>query len=98
MFVFITKTFAMTASFRIPESHTFQQTLPLPPITTLTGLMGAALGLGFEEAMKFRQQMGILFGVIGTNRGETETGSTTNKRLTNVKNKLNSSFDDLKTS
>lgn len=70
MFVFIAKTFATTASFRIPESHTFQQTLPLPPITTLTGLMGAALGLGFGEAMKFRQQMGILFGVIGTNRGE----------------------------
>src|SRR3990170_601951 len=70
MFVFITKTFATTASFRIPESHTFQQTLPLPATTTLTGLMGAALGLGFEKAMKFRQQMGILFGVIGTNRGE----------------------------
>ncbi|MCL0038247.1 CRISPR-associated protein Cas5 [Thermodesulfovibrionales bacterium] len=70
MFAFIIKAFAITASFRIPESHTFQQTLPLPPITTLTGLMGAALGLNFENAMKFREQKGILFGVIGSCKGE----------------------------
>lgn len=70
MFAFIIKAFAITASFRIPESHTFQQTLPLPPITTLTGLMGATLGLNFENAMKFREQKGILFGVIGLCKGE----------------------------
>lgn len=70
MFAFIVKGFAQTASFRIPESHTFQQTLPLPPITTLTGLMGAAIGLSFEEAMSFRKQNSILFGVIGSNKGE----------------------------
>jgi len=35
MYLFKLKAFAVTASFRIPESHTFQQTLPLPPITTL---------------------------------------------------------------
>lgn len=70
MFIFTIKTFAITASFRIPESHTFQQTLPLPPITTLTGLMGAALGLSFEGAMKCRREKGILFGVRGINNGE----------------------------
>jgi len=70
MFAFIIKASAITASFRIPESHTFQQTLPLPPITTLTGLMGAALGLSFEGAMKFRREKGILYGVRGLNKGE----------------------------
>lgn len=70
MFAFIIKAFAITASFRIPENHTFQQTLPLPPMTTLTGLMGAALGLSFEEAMKFREANKILFGVIGSHKGE----------------------------
>lgn len=70
MFAFTIQAFATTASFRIPESHTFQQTLPLPPITTLTGLMGAALGLNFEDVMKFREQKGILFGVIGSFKGE----------------------------
>lgn len=70
MFAFIVKGFSVTASFRIPESHTFQQTLPLPPVTTLTGLMGAATGLDFEKAMTFRKQKNILFGVIGSHRGE----------------------------
>jgi len=67
---FIIKGFSVTASFRIPENHTFQQTLPLPPATTLAGLMGAAMGLSFEKAMEFREQKNILFGVIGSNKGE----------------------------
>lgn len=70
MLSFIVKGFAQTASFRIPESHTFQQTLALPPVTTLTGLMGAAMGFGFEESMSFREQKSILFGVIGSHKGE----------------------------
>jgi CRISPR-associated protein Cas5t len=70
VFAFIVKGFAATASFRIPESHTFQQTLPLPPVTTLTGLMGAAMGFGFKEAMSFREQKSIFFGLIGSYKGE----------------------------
>jgi len=70
MFLFKINAFAATASFRIPENHTFQQTLPLPPITTLTGIMGAALGLSFKEVMQFRKEKGILFGVIGSSSGE----------------------------
>lgn len=70
MVAFIVKGFALTASFRIPESHTFQQTLPLPHTTTLTGLMGASMGLDFEKAMVFREQKNILFGVIGSSKGE----------------------------
>jgi len=70
VYAFVVKGFAQTASFRIPESHTFQQTLPLPPVTTLTGLMGAAAGLDFEKAMILRKQKNILFSVIGLHQGE----------------------------
>ncbi|MDM8539958.1 CRISPR-associated protein Cas5 [Desulfococcaceae bacterium HSG9] len=69
MYCFHIKVFAVTASFRIPESHTFQQSLPLPPPTTLTGLMGAAMGLSFESAVGFRESNGLRFGVVGTHRG-----------------------------
>lgn len=62
-------TFAEMASFRIPETHTFQQTLPLPPLTTLIGMLGAALGLPFQEAMKFYEDNILRFGVIGTHTG-----------------------------
>jgi len=70
MYVFNIKSFATTASFRIPESHTFQQTLPLPPVTALSGLMGAALGLSFEAAMKYREKNSVLFGIMGSSLGE----------------------------
>jgi CRISPR-associated protein Cas5t len=72
VYAFIVKGFSVTASFRIPESHTFQQTLPLPPVTTLTGLMGAAIGLDFKKAMEFREKHNILFGVIGSSKGGTK--------------------------
>jgi CRISPR-associated protein Cas5t len=70
MYLFRLKAFAVTASFRIPESHTFQQSLPLPPITTLIGLMGAAVGLSFEDAIRFREEEGLRFGAIGSHQGE----------------------------
>jgi len=70
MYFFRLRAFAATASFRIPESHTFQQSLPLPPITTSIGLMGAAVGLCFKDAMRFRQERGLRFGVIGSHQGE----------------------------
>lgn len=70
MYLFTVEGIANTASFRIPESHTFQQSLPLPPITTLIGLAGAALGLGFEEAMRFREDNGLYFGIIGKHSGQ----------------------------
>lgn len=70
MYLFTVEGIASTASFRIPESHTFQQTLPLPPITTLIGLVGAALGLGFEDAMRFREDNGLYLGVIGKHNGQ----------------------------
>ena len=70
MFLITVKGVATTASFRIPESHTFHQTLPLPPITTLTGMMGAALGLSFEKALQFREENGVQLGVTGQHKGQ----------------------------
>jgi CRISPR-associated protein Cas5t len=69
MFYISIKTYTEMASFRIPETHTFQQTLPLPPITTLIGILGAAAGLSFEAAMSYCKENVLRFGVIGTNRG-----------------------------
>jgi CRISPR-associated protein Cas5t len=70
MFIVTLDVWAQTASFRIPEQHTFQPTLPLPPITTLIGCMGAALGLTFDEAIAYKKKHAIAFGVIGSHKGE----------------------------
>jgi CRISPR-associated protein Cas5t len=70
MFIFQIDAHAETASFRIPEHHTFQKTLPLPPITTLIGFMGAALGLSYEDAINYRKEQQIYLGVIGNHTGE----------------------------
>ncbi|GAB4273504.1 CRISPR-associated protein Cas5 [Thermincola ferriacetica] len=65
MYYFEVEAFAEIAAFRIPEAHTFQQTLPLPPPTTLIGLLGAATGKSFKDAMLFSQQNKIRFGIQG---------------------------------
>ena len=65
MYLVVAETYALTASFRIPEDHTFQETLPLPPITTLTGILGAALGLPFAEALHYRDEHLLRIGVHG---------------------------------
>ncbi len=70
MYLFTVEGIANTASFRIPENHTFHQTFPLPPITTLVGLVGAALGLSFEDAMRFREENGLRLGVVGRHSGQ----------------------------
>lgn len=69
MYYFFIDAYAPTASFRLPESHTFQQTLPLPPVTALVGLAGAAMGLSFEQAIQLREE-GLLCGVWGKHGGE----------------------------
>lgn len=69
MFLFSIKGIAITASFRVPETHTFHKTLPLPPKTTIIGMMGAALGLSLEEAHKYADQNKILVGVYGRHKG-----------------------------
>lgn len=69
MYYFFLEAYAPTASFRLPEAHTFQQTLPLPPVTTITGIMGAAVGLSLEEALEFVKVNKVHFGVMGTHSG-----------------------------
>lgn len=69
MFFFLIEVYAPTASFRLPEAHTFQQTLPLPPVTSLVGMAGAALGLSFPDAMQLRIEEGLLCAVWGRHNG-----------------------------
>jgi CRISPR-associated protein Cas5t len=69
MYIFSIEGVSLTASFRSPETHTFHKTLPLPPKTTIIGMMGAALGLGLEEVHKVVEEQGILVGVYGLNKG-----------------------------
>jgi len=69
MFSFYVSGKAATASFRVPETHTFHQTLPLPPKSTVIGMMGAALGLPLHEAHSFASSNGILIGVRGSHKG-----------------------------
>lgn len=69
MFLFSIKGHAITASFRVPETHTFHKTLPLPPKTALIGMMGAAIGLNMESALEYAEQNEILVGVYGTHKG-----------------------------
>ena len=65
MYCFNVKAYAETASFRLPETHTFQKTLPLPPLTSIIGLLGAAMGLHYEESMEFYYSNQIKAGITG---------------------------------
>ena len=69
MFLFSIKGHAITASFRVPETHTFHKTLPLPPKTAIIGMLGAAIGLNLEDAHEYAEQNEILVGVYGTHKG-----------------------------
>lgn len=69
MFSFSLSAKAITASFRVPETHTFHQTLPLPPKTAIIGMIGAALGMRLDEAHAFVEQNNILVSVYGTHKG-----------------------------
>lgn len=59
----------ITASFRVPETHTFHQTLPLPARTMMIGLMGAALGLPLSQAHAFAREHEVLVSVSGSPQG-----------------------------
>jgi len=70
MHLAVVKAFAETASFRLPEAHTFHKTLPLPPRSTLVGLLGAALGLTAESAQEWAEVRQVQIGVAGRHRGQ----------------------------
>lgn len=67
--VLVLEAVSETASFRIPEFHNFHKSLPLPPITTIVGLVGAALGLDNEKAQQFFSGRNISVGINGTSKG-----------------------------
>ncbi|WOX55740.1 MULTISPECIES: CRISPR-associated protein Cas5 [unclassified Methanoculleus] len=69
MFAFSVTGRAITASFRVPETHTFHQTLPLPPRPTIIGMMGAALGLDLKSAHRFADEHEIAVSVCGDHQG-----------------------------
>ncbi len=69
MFVFSVTGRALTASFRVPETHTFHQTLPLPPRSTIIGMMGAALGLDLANTHRFADEHGLVVSVCGDHKG-----------------------------
>ena len=56
---------APVASWRAPEAMTYHRTYPLPPHTTLVGLLGAAAGLPFADAFAFVADHGLELGVGG---------------------------------
>lgn len=96
MFSFSITAKAITASFRVPETHTFHQTLPLPPKTAIIGMIGAALGKRLDEAHKFVEHNNILFSVYGTHEGIMKdlwnyrklTGKEKNYTPEDIKNRM----------
>ncbi len=58
------------ASWRPPEALTYHRSLPLPPYTTLVGLLGAALGLSLPDAYRFVAERQIRLGVGGWSEGQ----------------------------
>lgn len=60
----------VTASFREPSAHLYQATLPLPPVSALVGMAGAALGRTFEDVWRFAKNVGFCVGVSGTSEGK----------------------------
>lgn len=58
-----------TASFRIPEFHNYHKTLPLPPITTVIGIAGAALGKDYRESQEYFEDNDFEVGIYGTTKG-----------------------------
>ena len=60
---------AQTASFREPSAHLYQKTYPLPPISTIAGIAGAACGLEFSQAWQYLKENNIYLGVTGSCRG-----------------------------
>lgn len=59
---------AETASFRDPGGQLYHATLPLPPVSTIIGIAGAALGLPFDKTWDFFRDKDIHVGVKDISR------------------------------
>jgi len=59
-------------SFRQPDFHTYHKTLPLPPKTTVAGLIGSALGISPRQVNdEWLKGNRFKMGIIGENNGKT---------------------------
>ena len=65
----IVSLYAMTASFRDPNTHLYQETILVPPPTTIVGISGAALGMGFKDALEYFKTNRISVGCTAKNQG-----------------------------
>ena len=70
MYAFHVTLTACSASFREPSSHLYQKTLPLPPVSAMAGLAGAALGLPYAEVWNYFKNYKISVGVAGASQGQ----------------------------
>lgn len=62
MYGFFVVLSAETASFRDPGGQLYHATLPLPPVSTIIGIAGAALGVSFQQSWEFFQANDISVG------------------------------------
>ena len=65
----VIEAFSATAAFRIPEFHNYHKSLPLPPVTTIVGLVGAALGFDNKKAQDYFSERDISVGIYGVSEG-----------------------------
>jgi len=85
-------------SFRQPDFQTYHKTLPLPPKTTVAGMLGAALGISPREVNdKWLENNRFQMGIVGNSKGkasdlwqirkyENKHISAYNKFRTDIKN------------
>lgn len=62
--------YAMTASFRDPNTHLYQESILAPPPTTIVGIAGAALGMSFKDALEYFKDGKISVGCIIKSQGK----------------------------
>ena len=65
----IIEAIAPVGSWRPPEAMTFHRTYPLPPYTSVVGMLGAALGIELAEAFAFVKDNSVQLGVGGWSSG-----------------------------
>ena len=68
MFGFSVVLSSETASFRDPGGQLYHATLPLPPVSTIIGIAGAALGVPFQQVWEFFKDNDISVGVKDISR------------------------------
>ena len=61
-----------TASFKNPDFQNFHKTLSLPPVTTIIGMGGAALGLSPKESQNFFYENQFHIGIAGQSKGRAK--------------------------